>query len=135
MLHLSEFVWILRSSVLVVIKNFLLLDATDWSKIRSDQKRFFIALSLYPLSFFANTHFNKVLFYHKNCTYKNFTYKNCTYKIVHLKNCLTITFFLSVSSEFFFRLFVCSSNSSMRLKCKFNSFLILEAYLTLGLPG
>ena len=61
--------------------------------------------------------------------------KNCTYKIVHLKNCLTITFFLSVSSEFFFKLFVCSSNSSMRLKCKFNSFLILEAYLTLGLPG
>ena len=28
MLHLSEFVWILRSSVLVVFNNFLLIDAT-----------------------------------------------------------------------------------------------------------
>jgi len=57
MLHLSEFVWILRSSVLVVFNNFLLIDATDRSKISNDQKRFFIALSLYPLSFFANTPF------------------------------------------------------------------------------
>jgi len=57
MLHLSEFVWTIRSSVLVVFNNFLLIDATDKSKIRSDQKRFFIALSLYPLSFFANTPF------------------------------------------------------------------------------
>ena len=56
-LHLSEFVWILRSSVLVVFNNFLLIDATDRSKISIDQKRFFIALSLYPLSFFANTPF------------------------------------------------------------------------------
>ena len=38
--------------------NFLLIDATDRSKISSDQRRFFIALSLYPLSFFANTPFN-----------------------------------------------------------------------------
>ena len=59
MLHLSEFVWILRSSVLVVFNNFLLIDATDRSKISSDQKRFFIALSLYPLSFFANTPFKE----------------------------------------------------------------------------
>ena len=29
MLHLSEFVWIRRSSVLVVFNNFLLIDATD----------------------------------------------------------------------------------------------------------
>ena len=58
MLHLSEFVWILRSSVWDVFNNFLLIDATDRSKISSDQKRFFIALSLYPLSFFANTPFN-----------------------------------------------------------------------------
>ena len=57
MLHLSEFVWILRSSILVVFNNFLLIDAADRSKIRSDQKSFFIALSLYPLSFFANTPF------------------------------------------------------------------------------
>ena len=57
MLHLSEFVRTLRSSVLVVFNNFLLIDATDRSKISGDQKRFFIALSLYPLSFFAKTPF------------------------------------------------------------------------------
>ena len=57
MLYLSEFVWTLRSSVLVVFNNFVLIDATDRSKISSDQKRIFIALSLYPLSFFANTPF------------------------------------------------------------------------------
>ena len=33
------------------ISRFLLTDATDRSKISGDQKRFFIALSLYPLSF------------------------------------------------------------------------------------
>ena len=49
MLQLSEFVWILRSSVLVVFNNFLLIDATDRSKISSDQKRLFL----------ANTHFNQ----------------------------------------------------------------------------
>ena len=42
-MHLSEFVWTLRSSVLVFFNNFLLIDATD--------------RSLYPLSFFANTPF------------------------------------------------------------------------------
>ena len=57
MLHLSEFVWTLCSSVLVVLNNFLLIDATDRSKISSDQKRFFIALSLYPLSFFVHAPF------------------------------------------------------------------------------
>ena len=57
MLHLSEFVCTLRSSVLIVFNNFLLIDETVRSKISSDQKRFFIALSLYPLSFFANTPF------------------------------------------------------------------------------
>ena len=60
MLHLSEFVWTLRSSVLVVLNIFLLVilvDPTDRSKISSDQKRFFIASSLHPLSFFANTPF------------------------------------------------------------------------------
>ena len=60
MQHLSEFVWTLRSSVLVVFNNFLLTDATDRNKISSDQKRFFIAPSLYPLSFFANTPFQKL---------------------------------------------------------------------------
>ena len=60
MLHLSEFVWTLRSLVWVVFNNFLLIDATDKSKISNNQKRFFIALSLYPLSFLANTPFNTV---------------------------------------------------------------------------
>ena len=36
MLQFSEFVWALRSSVGVVFKNFLLIDATDRSKISSD---------------------------------------------------------------------------------------------------
>ena len=57
MFQISEFVWTLRSSVLVDFNNFLLIDATNRSKSSSDQKRFFIALSLYPLSFFANTAF------------------------------------------------------------------------------
>ena len=59
MLQFSQFVWSLRSSVWDVFNKFLLTDATDRSKNSSDQKRFFIALSLYPLSFFANTPFNK----------------------------------------------------------------------------
>ena len=59
MLHLSEFVRTLRSSVGVVFKNFLHIEATDRDKISSDQKRFLIALSLYPLSFCENTPFNK----------------------------------------------------------------------------
>ena len=58
MFQLPQFVWALRSSVWDVFVNFLLIDATDRSKISGDQKRFFIALSLYPLSFFANTPFN-----------------------------------------------------------------------------
>ena len=39
-----------------------LIDATDRSKISSDKKRFFIALSLYSLSFFANTPFKGTVF-------------------------------------------------------------------------
>ena len=70
--HLSEIAWILRSSVLVVINNFLLIDATERSKISSDQKRFFIALSLYPLSFFANTPFKTRQFpLHLCCMWKS----------------------------------------------------------------
>ena len=57
MFQLPQFVWVLRSSVWDVFINFLLIDATDRSKISGDQKRFVIALSLYPLSFFANTPF------------------------------------------------------------------------------
>ena len=59
MLQLSKFAWTLRYSVHVVFKIFLLIDATDRSKISSDQKRLFFAVNLYPLSFFANTPFNK----------------------------------------------------------------------------
>ena len=57
MLQFSEFVWSLSYSVWDDFNKFLLIDATDRSKISSDQKRFFIVLSLYPLSFFANTPF------------------------------------------------------------------------------
>ena len=60
MLQLSEFVWTLRSSAWVVFNNFLLIDATDRSKISSDQKRLFFSVSLYHLSFFAKTPFLKV---------------------------------------------------------------------------
>ena len=61
MLQFSEFVWALSYSVWDVFNNFLFIDAWDRSKISSDQKRFFIALSLYPLSFFANTPFKGVV--------------------------------------------------------------------------
>ena len=61
MLQISEFVWSLRSSAWVVFNNFLLIDATDKSKTSSDQKRLFFAVSLNPLSFFANTPFKKML--------------------------------------------------------------------------
>ena len=55
MLHLSEFVRTLRSSVLVVFNNVLLIDATARSKISSDQKRFFIALIAYTPFHFSRT--------------------------------------------------------------------------------
>ena len=47
------------------LNNFLVIDATDRSKIRSDQKGLFFAVSLYPFSFFANTPFklNVLKFY------------------------------------------------------------------------
>ena len=61
MLQFSEFVWPRRYSVWDVCINFLLIDATDRSKISSDQKRFFIELSLYPLSFLANTPFKFIV--------------------------------------------------------------------------
>ena len=62
MFQLSEFVWTLRSSAWAVLNNFLLIDATDRSKISSDQKPLFFAVSLYPLSFFTNTLFNLEMF-------------------------------------------------------------------------
>ena len=64
MLHLSEFVWTLRSLVLVVFNNFLLIDATARSKISSDQKFFFYCIKPYtpfhfsrtlPLSYYSKT--------------------------------------------------------------------------------
>ena len=42
MLQLSEFVWTLRSSILVVFNNFILIDATDRSKISSDHQRIYL---------------------------------------------------------------------------------------------
>ena len=60
MFQLPQFVWALRSSVWDVFINFLLIAATDRSKISGDQNRFFIELSLYPLSFFVNTPFNEI---------------------------------------------------------------------------
>ena len=59
MLQFSQFVWTPCYSVSDVFNNFLLIDATVRSKISSDEKRFFIALSIYPLSFFANTPFKE----------------------------------------------------------------------------
>ena len=70
MFQLPLFVWALRSSVWCVFINFLLIDATDRSKISGDQKRFFIALSLYPLSFFTNTPF-KMCFYSVFPSFRN----------------------------------------------------------------
>ena len=60
MFQLPQFVWTLRSSVWDVFNNFLHVDATDRSKITSDQKRLFIAVSICPLSFLANTPFNLI---------------------------------------------------------------------------
>ena len=57
MLQLSQFGWTLHSWVKVVFNKFLLIDETDRNIINSDQKRLFFDVSLYPLSFFANTPF------------------------------------------------------------------------------
>ena len=69
MFQLPQFVWTPCYSVWDVFNNFLLIYATDRSKNSSDQKRFFIALSLYPISFFANTPF-KLWYWQKHfCIY------------------------------------------------------------------
>jgi len=100
MLHLSEFVWTLCSSVLVVFDNFLLIDATDRSKIRSFQKRFFIALSLYPHSFFWNTPFNY-----------NIKRHNQSLKVVFLFHGFLIITVFKINDVFHFNFwFVISSN-------------------------
>ena len=48
MLQFSQFVWPLSYSVWGVFSNFLLIDATDRSKISSDQKRFFYRIKPIP---------------------------------------------------------------------------------------
>ena len=54
--QLSEFIWVLRSSVWVIFNNFLLIDATDRFKISSNHHRIFFDLSLiYPFYFFKHT--------------------------------------------------------------------------------
>ena len=94
LLHLSEFVWILRSSVLVVFNNFHLIGATDRSKISSDQKRFFIAFILYPLSFFANTPFNC------NCSLEALNISTCIGKVI-TSNSLQVSFYFQPGSNIF----------------------------------
>ena len=54
MLQFSELVWTLRSSAWFIFSNFLLIDATDRSKIISDQMRLFFAVS-YTLFHFLQT--------------------------------------------------------------------------------
>ena len=91
-LQLFQFVWTLRSSVSVFFNNFLLIDATARSKISGDQKRFFIALSLYPLSFFVNTPFKN---YKQFKTFKRnggnlFRCSNkCIPKMLYRASCVT----------------------------------------------
>ena len=96
-----QFVWALRSLVWDVFNNFLPIDAKDKSKISSDQKRFFIALSLYPLSFFANAPFKIGKFFPLNLPFLA-----PIYKIWHLVcffsnalNCLKFLYFLVVPPE------------------------------------
>ena len=61
-LQLCEFVWMLRSLVGVVFNHFLLIDATDRSKICSNHHRIFFNISLYLLlSFLANISFQGIL--------------------------------------------------------------------------
>ena len=48
MFQLPQLVRALRSSLLDVFNNFLLIDATDRSKISSDQKRFFYRIKPIP---------------------------------------------------------------------------------------
>ena len=61
MLQFSQVVWPLRYSVWDVFNNFLFIDATDRRKISSDQKRLFIAVSLYILSFSRTLPFRLII--------------------------------------------------------------------------
>ena len=64
MLQFSKFVKTLSYSVWDVFNNFRLIDASDRSKITSDQKRFFYRIKPIPpfLLFFANTPFKRFFF-------------------------------------------------------------------------
>ena len=68
----------------VIFNNFFLIDATDGSKISSDQKRLFFAGSGYPLSFFANTLFNLNSKFLSLAVYKSLNTKMCTFLKQHL---------------------------------------------------
>ena len=70
-LQLSEFVWALHSLVLVVLNHFLLIDATDRTKINSNHHRIFFDVSLYTLSFFANNPFKQNLINNLCCLKQN----------------------------------------------------------------
>ena len=59
------------SSVWVFFNSFLLIYAKDRSKNSSDQKRFFITLSLYTLSFFANTTFYFSFVLNSSCVHSS----------------------------------------------------------------
>ena len=106
MLQFSQFVWALSYSVLVVFKNFLLIDAKDKSKISSDQKHFFIALSQIPPFIFREQFpyfsvlyisFTKSLMKHKE---NNRNTRNIWVKILNgnfLEFYLTQAFFMLIS--------------------------------------
>ena len=81
MLQISEFVWELHSSVWIVFNNFLLIDATDRSKISSDQKRLFFALLLYPLSFFASTPFKSIFYIILGGTLRRYTFNKIKHTV------------------------------------------------------
>ena len=70
-LQLSEFVWALHSLVLVVLNHFLLIDATDKTKINGNHHRIFFDVSLYPLSYFANNPFKQNLINNLCCLKQN----------------------------------------------------------------
>ena len=65
---------------------FLLIDSTDRSKIISDQKRLFIALTLYPLSFYANTPFKSKVYFSTCSLYSLILWVTLDYEIIIIKN-------------------------------------------------
>ena len=96
-LQFCQSVWTPCYSVWDVFNNFLLIDATDSSTINSNQKRFFIALCLYPLSFFANTPFKLLLI-------KLPTFQNCIlFKFAFIKQ---YNIFILKNNELRFNTFV-----------------------------